>query len=99
RRLLRDARAHLRAARIRCLRGGSARHARECRLCGAGPGLPAAGRPAPSAPAAPAPEQGGSPMNPAIPARLIQIWGGGTEPPALAKASAATVRMLNPGFE
>lgn len=38
-------------------------------------------------------------MSMQIPSRLFQIWGGGTEPPALAKASAATVRLLNPDFE
>jgi inositol phosphorylceramide mannosyltransferase catalytic subunit len=38
-------------------------------------------------------------MNSTIPKRIIQVWGGGSEPPLLCKAAAANVRLLNPEFE
>lgn len=38
-------------------------------------------------------------MNPRIPKRIIQIWGGRNELPLLCKAAAANVRLLNPDFE
>lgn len=38
-------------------------------------------------------------MNLGIPARIIQIWGGGLDVPLLSKASAANIRLLNPEFQ
>ncbi|MCZ8131114.1 MAG: glycosyltransferase [Steroidobacteraceae bacterium] len=34
-----------------------------------------------------------------IPRRIVQIWGGGGEPPLLGRAAATNLRLLNPGYE
>ena len=38
-------------------------------------------------------------MRPTIPRRIIQIWGGWSEPPLSCRAAAANVQLLNPDFE
>ena len=38
-------------------------------------------------------------MKSGIPKRIIQIWGGGSDLPLLARAASANVRLLNPEFE
>ena len=38
-------------------------------------------------------------MKPRIPKRIIQIWGGGSELPLLARCAMTNVRLLNPDFE
>jgi mannosyltransferase OCH1-like enzyme len=38
-------------------------------------------------------------MNSEIPKRLIQIWGGGSEPSLLGKAAATNLRLLHPDFD
>jgi inositol phosphorylceramide mannosyltransferase catalytic subunit len=38
-------------------------------------------------------------MTERIPRRIIQIWGGGKEPPLLNKAASSSVRLMNPEFE
>lgn len=38
-------------------------------------------------------------MTSIIPKRIIQIWGGGKKPPLFAQASAASVKLNNPGYE
>jgi inositol phosphorylceramide mannosyltransferase catalytic subunit len=40
-----------------------------------------------------------APMNSRIPKRIIQIWGGGSDLPLHARASAVNLRLLHPEFE